>query len=166
MEYHPDKAGAAVADELKKREIEAHFQKIQDAYETLSDPAKRREYDSTDDFDDTLPSTAHPSEFFKVCTALSAGHCLDSCKLTWQEQIQVLLTGHKQLQARTICSLSTSISAPLLAIYSTCVPSLVMLHGQSWLTSYASQWPCCMLVIGIRTTVIDHQSCCIPSLFI
>lgn len=71
MEYHPDKAGAAVADEDKKREIEAHFQKIQDAYETLSDPAKRREYDSTDDFDDTLPSTAHPSEFFKVCVQLS-----------------------------------------------------------------------------------------------
>lgn len=68
LEYHPDKAGAAVADEDKKKEIEAHFQKIQDAYETLSDPAKRREYDSTDDFDDTLPSTAHPSEFFKVCS--------------------------------------------------------------------------------------------------
>lgn len=66
LEYHPDKAGAAVADEGKKKEIEEHFQRIQDAYETLSDPAKRREYDSTDDFDDTLPSTAHPSEFFKV----------------------------------------------------------------------------------------------------
>jgi len=66
LEYHPDKAGAAVADEGKKKEIEEHFQKIQDAYETLSDPAKRREYDSTDDFDDTLPSTAHPTEFFKV----------------------------------------------------------------------------------------------------
>ena len=66
LEYHPDKAGAAVADEGKKKQIEQHFQKIQDAYETLSDPAKRREYDSVDDFDDTLPSSAAPSEFFKV----------------------------------------------------------------------------------------------------
>ena len=58
-----------MADEDKKREIEQHFQKIQDAYETLSDPAKRREYDSTDDFDDTLPSSAPPEDYFKVWPA-------------------------------------------------------------------------------------------------
>ena len=75
LEYHPDKAGAAVADEGKKKEIEEHFQKIQDAYETLSDPAKRREYDSTDDFDDTLPSTAHPTEFIKVSQQFTASLC-------------------------------------------------------------------------------------------
>ena len=74
LEFHPDKAGAAVADEDKKRQIEQHFQKIQDAYETLSDPATRREYDSTDDFDDTLPSSAPPEEYFKVWSA-----SLDTC---------------------------------------------------------------------------------------
>lgn len=32
----------------------------------LSDPAKRREYDSTDEFDDTLPSGCDPADFFKA----------------------------------------------------------------------------------------------------
>ena len=39
---------------------------IQEAYDTLSDPAKRREYDSTDEFDDTLPLDCKPADFFKV----------------------------------------------------------------------------------------------------
>lgn len=66
LEHHPDKKGAATADEETKRAIELHFTRIQDAYETLSDPAKRREYDSVDDFDDTLPYECHPADFFKV----------------------------------------------------------------------------------------------------
>ena len=33
----------------------------------LSDAAKRREYDSTDEFDDTLPTSCNPADFFKVC---------------------------------------------------------------------------------------------------
>jgi hypothetical protein len=32
----------------------------------LSDPAKRREYDSTDEFDDTLPTSCAAADFFKV----------------------------------------------------------------------------------------------------
>ena len=36
----------------------------------LSDPAKRREYDSTDDFDDTLPLDCSTEDFFKVRHAM------------------------------------------------------------------------------------------------
>ena len=66
LEKHPDKAGAAVADAATKFAIEEHFKNIQDAYETLSDPARRREFDSTDNFDDTLPSDCATADFFKV----------------------------------------------------------------------------------------------------
>jgi hypothetical protein len=38
----------------------------QDAYGTLSDPAKRREYDSVDEFDDSLPLECASTDFFKV----------------------------------------------------------------------------------------------------
>jgi hypothetical protein len=37
----------------------------------LSDPAKRREYDSVDEFDDTLPLDCKPTDFFKVCIVYS-----------------------------------------------------------------------------------------------
>lgn len=39
---------------------------MQEAFETLSDPAKRREYDSTDTFDDSLPDSCRPEDFFTV----------------------------------------------------------------------------------------------------
>ena len=80
LEHHPDKKGAATADEETKRAIELHFTRVQDAYETLSDPAKRREYDSVDDFDDTLPYECQPADFFKVCALRPPGHGLErSC---------------------------------------------------------------------------------------
>ena len=44
----------------------------QEAYETLSDPAKRREFDSTDDVDDSLPTSCPPADFYKVRCRLTS----------------------------------------------------------------------------------------------
>ena len=69
LEKHPDKAGAAIADPATKFRIEEEFKNIQEAYETLSEPNRRREYDSTDTFDDSLPSDCAPEDFFKVSSS-------------------------------------------------------------------------------------------------
>jgi len=50
----------------------AHWLKIQDAYELLTDPAKKRRYDSTLPFDDALPSKTDvttDASFFEVFTS-------------------------------------------------------------------------------------------------
>lgn len=39
---------------------------VQEAYLKLSDPVKRREYDSIDEFDDSLPLECASADFFKV----------------------------------------------------------------------------------------------------
>ena len=66
LEHHPDKAGAAIADDKTKAAIEDKFKVIQEAYDTLSDPQRRREYDSVDDFDDSLPFDCAAADFFKA----------------------------------------------------------------------------------------------------
>ncbi|KAF2615174.1 hypothetical protein F2Q70_00007146 [Brassica cretica] len=74
LKHHPDKLAAALllteeseeVKEAKKEAIESHFKLIQEAYEVLMDKTKRRIFDSTDEFDDEVPSECAPKDFFKV----------------------------------------------------------------------------------------------------
>jgi len=50
LHFHPDKLG----DKFTAKDKEVWLQ-IQDAYETLSDPARRRKYDSSLPFEDKIP---------------------------------------------------------------------------------------------------------------
>ncbi|KAF5833235.1 hypothetical protein DUNSADRAFT_10516 [Dunaliella salina] len=66
LEHHPDKKLTQSESPEEKQRVEDHFKLIQEAHSVLSDPAKRREYDSTDHFDDSLPLECDPADFFKV----------------------------------------------------------------------------------------------------
>lgn len=66
LECHPDKA-MAVLEESERERVEAHFLLVQEAQEHLSDPVKRREFDSIDEFDDSLPESCAAEDYFKVC---------------------------------------------------------------------------------------------------
>lgn len=59
LKYHPDKTGRGEDDNV--------FLKIKEAFDTLSDPTKRRSYDSSMDFDDSIPKEGvKPKKFFDV----------------------------------------------------------------------------------------------------
>ncbi|KAH9602800.1 hypothetical protein KSS87_009287 [Heliosperma pusillum] len=73
LKFHPDKQATLLLAEkteesrqAKKDEIENHFKSIQEAYEALIDPQKRRVFDSTDEFDDEIPTECAPQDFYKV----------------------------------------------------------------------------------------------------
>lgn len=58
LKYHPDKTGRGEEDEV--------FLLVKAAFDTLSDPMKRRSYDSTVDFDESIPKEGVAEEdFFK-----------------------------------------------------------------------------------------------------
>ena len=65
IKYHPDKLG----DKLTERDKEVWL-KIQEAYETLTDPAKKRKYDSSLPFDEKIPEegTFTEENFYEVFT--------------------------------------------------------------------------------------------------
>ena len=54
--HHPDKQGATGQAEEEDEDTDPRFLAIQNAWEILGDPKKRRGYDSTFDFDETIPT--------------------------------------------------------------------------------------------------------------
>jgi len=69
LQHHPDKHGgseggkaaAGPAEQTGLSERDMHFVRIQEAYEVLSDEGKRRQYDSSLDFDDSTPDEVDAS---------------------------------------------------------------------------------------------------------
>lgn len=75
LRHHPDKMASLLLsvknekEKQKKRdEVENHFKSIQEAYEVLIDPSKRKLYDSeiADEADDAVPVNCSREEFFNV----------------------------------------------------------------------------------------------------
>lgn len=73
LRNHPDKLASIInaeeteeAKQAKQDEMNSHIRAINEAYEVLADPVKRRIYDSTDEFDDEIPTDCEPQEFYKV----------------------------------------------------------------------------------------------------
>jgi hypothetical protein len=76
LQHHPDKKASAdkmMAEHAGEEEGgDEMFKAITDAFDLLSDPKRRREFDSLDDFDDTVPTAADVAAvgFFHVSLAV------------------------------------------------------------------------------------------------
>lgn len=60
--YHPDKHGGKSEEEMEA--VNLHFVKLQECFNVLSDVKKRRKYDSTGEFDDSVPSRLKEGQDF------------------------------------------------------------------------------------------------------
>jgi DnaJ-class molecular chaperone len=69
---HPDRGGSG-----------ALFRLVQEAYETLRDPLRRREYDQL-----LLPSASHGQVAASVREVSRAGSRVDSARLRWMKALQ------------------------------------------------------------------------------
>jgi DnaJ family protein C protein 2 len=78
LNHHPDKYPEGGYDEIAKQQWLA----IQDAYETLIDPEKKRRYDSTMEFDESLPANKDytEEEFFETFPGVFARNAVFSEK--------------------------------------------------------------------------------------
>lgn len=70
LKHHPDKQNSTGADEAEGGgdDGDEMFKAITEAFERLSDPKKRRDFDSLDEFDDSIPTGFSPAtdDFFAV----------------------------------------------------------------------------------------------------
>lgn len=75
---HPDKLGQLPEEEATK--VQENFVMIQEAYEILSNPAKRQLYDSSLPFDDRLPKYKEGQNFYEVFAPVFARNARFSVK--------------------------------------------------------------------------------------
>ena len=79
LKYHPDRQVGK--SEKEKKEAEEKFKEISAAYDVLSDPDKKREYDNTENFDNNFfswnPFSDFKSSFFRSSPSILKGKSIN-----------------------------------------------------------------------------------------